>query len=276
MTKKFQNIIDQCIPVTAILLLLFIWQMMHMTGVLPSYMLPSPWQVATAMISDFGLLMHHAGTTLGEAFAGLGIGIALGFLAASLMEHCQILYRALYPLLVITQTVPTVAIAPLLVLWMGYGVAPKVTLVVLVTFFPIAVGLLNGYKEADPDAIRLMKAMGASTLQIFRHIKLPSSLSYFFAGLRISVSYAVVGAVISEWLGGFAGLGVYMTRVKKSYAYDRMFAVIFLITAISLLLMKSVDLIQEGVMPWTRKNSVSLEVTDKRTSLKQRKIFDEK
>lgn len=254
MRKKYQNIIDHCIPLTAVTALLVFWQGMHMVGVLPEYMLPSPVEVVKAFIMDFPLLMHHSWTTLWEAFAGLGIGIALGFLAASVMEHCHMLYRALYPLLVITQTVPTVAIAPLLVLWMGYGTAPKITLVVLVTFFPIAVGLLDGFAEADVDAIRLLKAMGASRWQIFWHIKLPSALSYFFAGLRISVSYAVVGAVISEWLGGFSGLGVYMTRVKKSYAYDKMFAVIFLITAISLLLMKLVDLVQKGLMPWTNCN----------------------
>ncbi len=253
MKRKFQSIINFGMPVLAILLLLAFWQFLHTAGVLPAYMLPSPAQVVTAFIGDFPLLLQHARVTLWETFAGLGLGILLGFVVASLMEHWEVLYRALYPILVITQTIPTVAVAPLLVLWMGYGTAPKVTLVVFMTFFPIAVGLLDGFKEADPDAIRLMQAMGASRLQIFHHIKLPSSLSHFFAGLRISVSYAVVGAVISEWLGGFAGLGVYMTRVKKSYAYDRMFAVIFLITLISLLLIKLVDLIQWSVMPWRRK-----------------------
>lgn len=255
MKKKFQSIINYCVPLTAVALLLVFWQIMHMAGALPSYMLPSPAQVVTAFVGDFPLLMHHVWTTLWEAFAGLAIGIVFGFVMASLMEYCHGLYRALYPILVITQTVPTVAIAPLLVLWMGYGTAPKITLVVLVTFFPIAVGLLDGFKEADPDAVRLMKAMGASEIQIFWHIKLPSSLSHLFAGVRISVSYAIVGAVISEWLGGFQGLGVYMTRVKKSYAYDKMFAVIFLITVVSLLLMKAVDFIQMGVMPWTCKGN---------------------
>ena len=152
----------------------------------------------------------------------------------------------------ITQTIPTLAIAPLLVLWLGYNTAPKITLVVIMTFFPITVGLLDGFKEADPDAVRLLQAMGASKTQIFFHIMLPSGLGHFFAGLRMSVSYAVVGAVVAEWLGGFSGLGVYMTRVKKSYAYDRMFAVIFLITAISILLMKLVDVVQYFVMPWKR------------------------
>lgn len=252
MRKKFQSIIDYCIPLTAIAVLLLLWQTMHMAGVLPEYMLPSPAQVVEAFVEDFPLLMQHVWVTLWEAFAGLAIGIGLGFLVAFLMEYCHVIYRALYPLLVITQTVPTVAIAPLLVLWLGYGTAPKITLVVIVTFFPIAVGLLDGFREADPDAVRLMQAMGASRLQIFRHIKLPGGLSHLFAGVRISVSYAVVGAVISEWLGGFQGLGVYMTRVKKSYAYDKMFAVIFLITALSLLLMKAVDWMQRAVMPWKR------------------------
>lgn len=255
MRKKFQSIINYCIPLSAVALLLALWQVMHMAGVLPEYMLPSPIQVAAAFVKDFPLLMQHVWVTLWEAFAGLAIGIALGFAAAFLMESCQMLYRALYPLLVITQTVPTVAIAPLLVLWLGYGTAPKITLVVIVTFFPIAVGLLDGFKEADLDAIRLMQAMGASRLQIFYHIKLPGGLSHLFAGIRISVSYAVVGAVISEWLGGFQGLGVYMTRVKKSFSYDKMFAVIFLITALSLLLMKAVDALQLLVMPWNRERS---------------------
>lgn len=250
MRKKLQNIIDAGIPILAIGILLLLWQLLHMAGVLPEYMLPSPVDVVEAFAGDAHALMQHMWVTLWEAFAGLGIGILLAFTTAVLMEHFRIFYRALYPILVITQTIPTVAIAPLLVLWMGYDMAPKITLVVLVTFFPITVGLLDGFQEADQDAIRLLKSMGASKWQIFWHIKFPSSLSHFFAGLRISVSYAVVGAVISEWLGGFAGLGVYMTRVKKSFQYDKMFAVIFLITAISLLLMKGVDGIQRLTMPW--------------------------
>lgn len=225
-----------------------------MAEILPSYMLPSPVQVVQAFVGDFPLLIKHAVVTLSEAAVGMAIGVAGGFLISAVMEHCSLLYSALYPILVITQTIPTVAIAPLLVLWLGYGMAPKVTLVVIMTFFPIAVGLLDGYKEADTDAIRLMRAMGASKFQIFCHIKLPGSLSHFFAGLRLSVSYGIVGAVISEWLGGFAGLGVYMTRVKKSYAYDKMFAVIFLVTLISLLLMKCVDIMQKFAMPWSNRN----------------------
>lgn len=240
-------------PAIAVILLLAVWQTACMTEVMPAYMLPSPTAVVNALINDFPLLMEHTKITLQEAFLGLAIGIIGGFLLAAVMEQFEVLYKALYPILVITQTIPTVAIAPLLVLWLGYGIAPKVTLVVLISFFPIAVGLLDGFREADEDAILLMRAMGASATQIFWHVKLPSSLNHFFGGLKLAISYSIVGAVISEWLGGFSGLGVYMTRVKKSYSYDKMFAVIFLITALSLLLMKLVSVIQYVGMPWTHK-----------------------
>ena len=215
-------------------------------------MLPSPIDVVEAFIGDFKLLMSHARTTLMEAFWGLSFGIMLGLLIAVVMDRYQIAYKAIYPVLVITQTVPTVAVAPLLVLWLGYGILPKITLIIITSFFPITIGLLDGFRSADLDALNLMKAMGASRMQRFIHIKLPSSLSHFFAGLRISVSYSVVGAVVSEWLGGFNGLGVYMIRVRKSYSFDKMFAVIFFISIISLLLMMGVTLLQKLVMPWDR------------------------
>jgi len=192
--------------------------------------------------------------TLAEAFVGLSLGIFLGFIMAVLMDQFGGLYKAFYPLVIVTQTIPTVAIAPLLVLWFGYEMTPKVILIVITTFFPITVGLLNGFQSADKDSINLLRAMGAGRWQIFRYIKFPGALSQFFAGLRISASYAVVGAVISEWLGGFGGLGVYMTRVKKAFSFDKMFAVIFLISMISLLLMKGVDFLQKKCMPWEKEN----------------------
>lgn len=229
-----------------------VWQLLSSAKVIPSYMLPSPIAVVKAFIVDFPLLLHHTKITLVEAFFGLSLGVLLGFIIAVLMDRFRSVYKAIYPLLIITQTIPTVAIAPLLVLWLGYGITPKVTLIVIVTFFPITIGLLDGFKSVDPDTIKLMRSMRATKGQIFRHIKLPSSMSFFFAGLRISASYSIVGAVISEWLGGFSGLGVYMIRVKKSYSFDKMFAVILLISIISLILMGGVTALQKISMPWTK------------------------
>lgn len=215
-------------------------------------MLPSPIQVVKALFTDLPTILRHAVVTLQEAFYGLCIGVVLAFVMATLMDHFRILNKALYPIMIITQTIPTIAIAPLLVLWMGFYMAPKITLVVITTFFPITVGLLDGYKSVDKDSIDLMRAMGASKVQIFFYVKLPAALPQFFSGLKISASYAVVGAVISEWLGGFEGLGVYMTRVSKAYAFDKMFAVIIFIVIISLLLMFTVNLIKTISLPWLR------------------------
>ena len=254
MKRKLQNITSKIWSCSAIVLILIVWQLASAIGLVDSFMLPSPIQVLRAFITEFPILMEHLLVTLEEAFIGLAFGVLLGFVIAVLMDQFEGIYKAFYPLIVLTQTIPTVAIAPLLVLWFGYEMMPKVILIVLTTFFPIAVGMLNGFQSADKDSINLLRARGAGRWQIFRHIKFPGALSQFFAGLRISVSYAVVGAVISEWLGGFHGLGVYMTRVKKAFSFDKMFAVIFLISIISLLLMKGVDLLQKKCMPWEKEN----------------------
>ena len=252
MTKRLQSITSKLPEAAALCLLILLWQFLYQSGAVPAYMLPSPIQVVKALFTDLPTILRHAVVTLQEAFYGLCIGVVLAFVMATLMDHFRILNKALYPIMIITQTIPTIAIAPLLVLWMGFYMAPKITLVVITTFFPITVGLLDGYKSVDKDSIDLMRAMGASKVQIFFHVKLPAALPQFFSGLKISASYAVVGAVISEWLGGFEGLGVYMTRVSKAYAFDKMFAVIIFIVIISLLLMFTVNLIKTISLPWLR------------------------
>lgn len=236
--------------ITAVAALLLLWQLVHMVGLIPPYMLPSPMKVLQAFADELPLLWKNALITLQEAFIGLLLGVSVGFLAAVLMDAFDILYKAFYPLLIITQTIPSVAIAPLLVLWFGYEMTPKIVLIVISTFFPVTVGLLDGFRSADKDAIGLLRSMGANHLQIFHHIKFPSALPQLFSGLRIAAAYSVVGAVISEWLGGFGGLGVYMTRVKKAFAFDKMFAVIFLISAISLALMAFVEFAEKKCMPY--------------------------
>ena len=184
-------------------------------------MLPSPVQVVAALVGDLPLLCQHLLWTLAEAALGLAIGVAVGFAFAVLMDRFETFYLAFDPLLTVSQTVPTVALA-------------------------------NGFRSVDQDQIDLMRTMRATEWQIFRYAKLPAAMDQFFSGLRISATYAIVGAVISEWLGGFWGLGVYMTRVRKSFSYDRMFAVIIIISALSLALMRGVDVLERLCMPWKR------------------------
>ncbi|MBQ3135137.1 MAG: ABC transporter permease [Oscillospiraceae bacterium] len=252
MTKKLPSITNKLPALIAGAGFVLLWQLVCSLGLVPAYMLPSPADVLRAFWFERVLLWENALITLKEAFIGLGLGVLLGLVFATVMDSVPVLRRAIYPILVLTQTVPTVAIAPLLVLWFGYGLTPKIILIVITTFFPVTVGLLDGFAAADPDAVNLLRSMGAGKWQIFRYIKFPGALSQFFSGLRIAAAYCVVGAVISEWLGGFGGLGVYMTRVKKAFAFDKMFAVIFLISAVSLGLMALVDLARRLCMPWQR------------------------
>ncbi|MDR0287613.1 MAG: ABC transporter permease subunit, partial [Clostridiales bacterium] len=182
MTKKFQNTISKYgYPLGAIAVILIIWQLLFMSGLIPAYKLPAPIQVIKAFINDFPLLMRHMGTTLYEAITGLLLSLVLSFLLSALMDRFGILYKTAYPLVIITQTVPVIAIAPLLIAWLGYGVTPKIVLIMLVCFFPVTIGLLDAFRSCDKDTLNLMRAMGASKLQIFYHVKLPSALGNFFA-----------------------------------------------------------------------------------------------
>lgn len=250
MIKRLKNITNNLYPLVLVGIILVTWLVLSEFGIIPKFMLPSPIDVVETLISERVILFEHLLITLQEAFLGLTMSITFAVIMAVLMDRYYRLYQMVYPIFVISQTVPVIAIAPLLVLWMGYGIAPKVFLIFLVCFFPLVISLLDGFKSVDKDIIKLMKSMNASDMQILRHVKFPCAMSSFFAGLKVSVAYCVVGAVIAEWLGGNSGLGVYMTRVRKSYAYDKMFAVIFVISAISLLLMWLVKTLQKRVMPW--------------------------
>ncbi len=233
-----------------LVILIALWQGACSAGWVPEYLLPSPVDVVVALWLDRYLLLEHSITTLHEALLGLGIGIVFGTLIAIVMDRFPLVYKALNPFIVVSQTIPTIAIAPLLVLWLGYDMLPKGVLVALTTFFPITVALVGGLQSIDSDLTDLMHTMKATPWQIFKQVKLPMAAQSFFSGLKISATYAIVAAVIAEWLGGYLGLGVYMTRVRKSYAYDRMFAVILVISLLSILLMWLVNKFELYALPW--------------------------
>ena len=237
-------------PALSMLGMLLVWQLIVVGGLVPNYLLPTPLQVLGSLVKEAHLLGVHAQTTLIEALIGLAIGIAAGSFFAILMDRFEGFYLAFEPLVTISQTIPTIAIAPLLVLWLGYGLLPKIVLVALTTFFPVLVSLLSGLRSVDSDMIDLMRVMRASRWQIFMQVKLPAAAEQFFAGVSIAAAYAIVSAVIAEWLGGISGLGVYMTRVRKSFSYDRMFAAIIVISAISLVLMGVIRALARTAMPW--------------------------
>ncbi|MGT2896136.1 ABC transporter permease [Streptococcus entericus] len=250
MQKKSTSILDRWVSLLTIIGLLVVWELAGQFGLLPKFILPTPLQILQAFVRNSDQLMFHTKVTLLEAMVGLSYGVVIACLLALVMDAFPLFHKAIYPLLVITQTVPTIAIAPILVLWLGYGMAPKIVLIVLTTTFPIVVAILDGFRQADEDTIQLLRLMNASKWQILWHVKIPTSLSYFYAGLRVSVSYAFISAVVSEWLGGFEGLGVYMIRTKKLFQYDTMFAIILLTSLVSLGSMQLVKWSEKYLMKW--------------------------
>ena len=235
-----------------ILIILILWQILSISGLIPHFMLPSPVKVVLAFCKDFKLLFYHLQLTLFEAFCGIIASLLLSILVSVFMDRFSFIHHSLYPLLIISQTIPTIALAPLLILWFGYGISSKVILIMISCFFPVTISLLSGFASVDKDALKLLQSLGADKNQILFYAKFPSALPNLFSGLKISVSYSIIGAVISEWLGGTRGLGVYMTRVKKSYAYDKLFAVIFLISAISLLLLKLLSFLEKRICKYEK------------------------
>lgn len=245
-----KNITSYGIQYSLIMILLIMWQMVIGFGLIPDYLLPSPWQIVQAFIDDFYLLMSHAKYTLITAFLGTVIGLVLSFVLSIFMDFSKKFRDTVYPVLLLNQTIPTIAIAPLLVIWLGYGILPKVVLVVLSVFFPMTIALVDGYHSVQKEQLNLFRSLKASHYQTYRHLKIPSAMGYFFTGLKVALSYALISAVVAEWLGGYHGLGVYMTRVRKSYELDNMFAVIFFISFLTLVLLASVKLIERWALKY--------------------------
>ena len=250
--KKYINIENKFIPIAFQLLILFIWQITVDMWKIPQYIMPSPKDIINALVNIFPSITEHIYVTLYEAMVGLVISILFALILAILMDNVKLIKKCIYPIVVVSQTIPIIALAPLFIIWFGFGILPKIIVVVLVCFFPILVSLIDGLESVDMDRVNLLKTMGASKFQIFTMVKLPSSTVNFFSGLRIAATYSIMGAIIGEWLGGDKGLGVYMIRVKNSYALDKVFAVIIIIVALSMALFGVLYLLQYLLTPWSR------------------------
>ena len=250
--RKYQNISDKLIPIIFILDILILWELVFNLGVVERYTLPSPSDIVNALIVNGSDIMMHTGVTFFEGMTGLLVAVLLALLMAIVMDQFPVVKKAIYPVLVISQTVPIIVIAPLLAMWFGFGIAPKIFVVVLVCFFPITVNLIEGLQSVDGELINLVRSMGATRRQIFAKIKFPSALPYFFSGLKIAATYSIMGAVIGEWLGGKAGLGVYMLRARHAFALDLVFASILVIVILSIVLFYGIAGIQRALMPWEK------------------------
>jgi len=250
--KRLKNIGNNVPPIAFFIIILAGWQYVVDTKIIARYILPSPSDIVVTGFRILPDLKPHILTTLQEALTGFFIAIILALFLAILMDHFPLARKALYPLFIVSQTIPIIVLVPLLVMWFGFDKLPKIIVVILVCFFPIVVNLLEGLESLDKDMLNLFKSMKANYYQIFRFAKFPASLGNFFSGLKIAATYSIMGAVIGEWMGGKDGLGVYMTRVRQSFAMDKVFSVIVVIVLLSLVLFKLIEFLQYLTMPWTR------------------------
>ena len=242
--------------VVGVAMLLALWQAVVAVGDVAPRLLPSPARVAQQAWTQREALAEHAGATLGVTVVGFTVSVVVAWVLAVALDRLPRLRAAVVPLLVASQTVPVLVVAPLLVLWIGVGLAPKVLVVTLVTFFPVAIGLVEGFAAAGPGASALLATMGASRWQEFVHVRLPAALPRFFTALRIGVTYAVVGAVVAEYAGAVQGLGTYMTMQRAAFRTDLVLAAVGVCAALTLALYAVTCAVERVAVPWTRPRRV--------------------
>ncbi len=253
--KKIKIIVLRISPVIFFITILLIWEAVARSAFVPPFILPSPTVIVATLFTTLDQMYYHILITLYEASVGFVVAIILSILFAIGMDSFPLARRTLYPLIITSQTIPIITIAPLFVIWFGYGYLPKIIIVVLVCFFPATLSLLQGLASTDKELLDLLKSMGANKIQIYKIVKFPSAMSGFFSGIKISATYAIMGAVIGEWVGGKNGLGVYMLRARHSFSTDRVFATIIIITLLSIGALKLINIIERKSMPWTVYNN---------------------
>jgi putative hydroxymethylpyrimidine transport system permease protein len=245
-------------PLAVILLLLGAWELAARWDLIANalniqdFLVPAPSDVATSLWEDRSLLADDTWVTLREVLLGFLCALAAGLGFALLLHLSETLRRAFYPLLVASQTIPPVAIAPILVVWFGFGIGPKVLLIALVCFFPVTVNTLDGLRAVDPQLITMMRTLGAGRAQILTRVELPSALPFFFSGTRIAIAVAVIGAVFAEWAGASSGLGHQILIASSELLTARMFAAITLLSVMAIVLFALVSLIEKRVVTWDR------------------------
>jgi len=230
--------------------LLGLWQLVVVVAGPPAYILPGPWPVVKALVTQFSVLLSHLLTTTLEMVCGLLLGIMLGTSCALVMIISSRLKRWMLPLLLISQALPVFALAPVLILWFGYGMASKIAMALLIIFFPVTASFYQGMRRTSPELLQLARIMGAKPLAILRYIVVPSGLPSFAAGVRMAAAVAPIGAVVGEWVGSSSGLGFYMLHANGRMQIDRMFAALLLLAGLSLLLSFVVDRLLARLIFW--------------------------
>jgi ABC-type nitrate/sulfonate/bicarbonate transport system permease component len=243
-------------PIAIVVLLLGLWQLAASLDVIANalniepFLVPSPSEIAQSLWADRSLLLDNGWVTLQEVLAGFALSVVAGVAFAVVLHLSPMLRRAFYPLLIASQTVPIVVIAPILVVWLGFGIGPKLVIIALICFFPITVNTLDGLRSVDPDLLKMMRTLDASRLQTFRRVEGPSALPYFFSGAKIAVAVAVIGAVFGEWAGSSSGLGHLIQQASAQLQTARTFAAVVVLSALAIVLFGLLAVIERRVAWW--------------------------
>lgn len=237
-------------PVGAVILMLVVWHLVVVVFEMPGYLLPKPLNVLARTIADFRYLAIHSWVTTYETLGGFALSVVIGIPLAMAIVSWPIVDRALMPLLVLSQTFPKVAIAPLLIIWFGLGVLPKLLIGFLVAFFPIVVSTVVGLRSMEAEMIELARSMRVSSLKMFRMFRLPYALPSVFAGLKVAIAFAVVGAVVGEWVGSTEGLGYLLLKANAELDAEFLFAILLMLMLIGVILYYAVELAERALIPW--------------------------
>jgi ABC-type nitrate/sulfonate/bicarbonate transport system permease component len=237
-------------PALVLLVFLAAWQFLPPALGVETFILPTPTRIAQQLVDDWSLLWPALLVTLKEILLGFALAFLIAMVLGFLVAHSRVINRAIYPLLVASQTVPVIAIAPVFIIWFGYGTTPKVIITALICFFPLTVNTVAGYAAVDPDARMLFRAHDATRFQTFRMLSLPSALPSIFAGVKISVTLSVIGATIGEWVGSEAGLGYVILQASSQIITARVFAAITLLSLTGIALFVIATIVERIMLPW--------------------------
>ena len=246
------------------LVVLVIWQAVTYFFSIQSWLLPSPVEVVQALADTPGLIFRHAAVTAQEAIIGFAVAMVVGVSLAAAVTSSRAIERAIYPYVIASQAIPVIAIAPVLVVWFGFGLLPKAVVIVLITFFPIAINTVDGLRNVDPEMTTLMRSLGATRWQVFRMVQVPSALPLFFSGAKIAAAVSVIGAVLGEWVGASEGLGYLITRSSAQFLTARVFASIVVLSFMGIALFYSVSYLERIATPWARRDTASAPAHRKR------------
>ena len=241
----------QWIPPLLIMVgLVGLWELWVQVWDVPKWQLPAPSEIGQELVASRVLLWDHALVTLKEIVLGFFAALGAGLLLAVGIAYSRILERSIYPLVIASQTIPIIAIAPLLLIWVGYGIAPKVIIVALICFYPIAVNTVDGLKAVDPDMVNMLRTLGASRWQIFTKLQIPAAMPFAFSGIKIGISVSVIAAVIGEWVGASAGLGYLITYSQPLFLTARVFAAIVVLSIMGISLFVLASVVERLMLPW--------------------------